>query len=173
MGTPKLPARILAGGLFGSGTTPTGQSTSGGGLFGGNHAKPAGGGLFGSAATTPTNTNNLFGGGQRHQSNLFGGTTNTNPLLGGKYSFGSSTLGTSTFGGGQQPQQQQLTAGSLLSFRLAGGLEQQQSDPASQHANITSRIEGIYNAWNPASPQCRFQVYLLCWLFFFSILRVT
>jgi hypothetical protein len=103
------------------------------GLFGGSQAKPAAGGLFGITATNPTDTNNLFGGGQQQQSNLFGTTTNTNPLPGGKNFFGSSALGTSTFGSGQQPQQQQLTAGSLLSSRSAGGLGQQQNDPASQH----------------------------------------
>ena len=92
------------------------------------------------------------GGGQQQQSNLFGSSTNANPLLGGF--FGSSTLGTSTFRSGRQ----QLTAGSLLSSRSAGWLGQQQNDPASQHASITARFEGIYNAWNPASPQCRFQV---------------
>ena len=112
------------GGLFGSGTM-TGQSTSGGGLFGGSQAKTSGGGLFGSMTTTPTNINNLFVGSQQQQSNLFGSTTNANPLLGGKISLGSSAIGTSTFGSGQQPQQQQLTAGSLLSSTSAGGLGQQ------------------------------------------------
>ena len=47
-------------------------------------------------------------------------STNPNPLLGGR-NFLGGTLGTSTFSGGQQPQHQQLTAGSLLSSRSAGG----------------------------------------------------
>ena len=65
-------------------------------------------------------------------------------------------LGISSFRSGQQPQQQQLTAGSLLLSRSTGRSGQQQNEPA--HANITARLEGIYNAWNPASPQCRLQV---------------
>ena len=52
-------------------------------------------------------------------------STNPNPLLGGRNFFGG-TLGTSTFSGGQQPQHQQLTTGSLLSSRSAEGLGQQQ-----------------------------------------------
>jgi len=123
--------------LFGIGTT-TGQSTSGGGLFGGGQAKLAGGGLFGSTTTTPTNTNNLFGGGQQQQSNLFGSTTTTNPLLGGKNLFGGSTLGTSTFGSGQQPQQQQLTA----NFHL-GRLEGWDSSRMILQANMLISLLGL------------------------------
>ena len=124
--------------------------------------------MFGSTAAIPTNTCILFEGGRPQQSNLFGSTTNANPLLDGF--FGSSTLGTSTIGSGQQPlaQQQQLNTGSLLSSRSAGGLGQQQNDPASQHANITARFGGIYNAWSPASPQSLFQVPFLLVVFFFD-----
>ncbi|KAG6848910.1 hypothetical protein H0H93_012906 [Arthromyces matolae] len=33
----------------------------------------------------------------------------------------------------------------------------QPQDPQSQHLLLQQRIEGVYNAWNSASPQCRFQ----------------
>ena len=132
----------IGGGLFGSGTMTTGQSTSGGGLFGGSKAKPAGGACLGVRRPPRRILTNLFRGGQQQQFNLFGSTTNANPLLGGL--FGNSALGTSTVGNGQQPQQQQLSTGCLLSSRSAGGLGQQQNDPASQHANLTARFEGIY-----------------------------
>ena len=124
------------GGLFGGGTM-TGQSTSGGGLLGGNQAEPAVEACLG--VRRPP----------RRMLKTYSGVAGF---------FGSSTIGTSTVGNGQQPQQQQLPTGSLLSSRSAGGLGQQQNDPASQHANITARFEGIYNAWNPASLQCRVQV---------------
>ena len=120
----------------------TGQSASGGGLLEGSQAKPASGGLL-ESMMTPTNTNSLSGAGQQQQPNLFESTTNANPLLGGKNIFGSSTLGTSTFGSRQQPKQQ-LAAGNPLSSGLAGGMGQQQNDPACQHANLTARFEGIY-----------------------------
>ena len=56
-----------------------------------------------------------------------------------------------------------ITIGTGVRFVDSSSQEpQQQNDPASQHANITARFEGIYNAWNPVSPQCRFQVYLFC-----------
>ena len=135
---------------------------SGNDLLGGSQAKPAGGGLFGSTTTTPTNTNNLFGGGQQQQFNLFGSTTNANPLLGGL--FGNSALGTSTVGNGQQPQQQQLSTGCLLSSKSAGGLGQQQNDPASQHANLTARFEGIYMRGTLLLLSVAFR-YLFFWFF--------
>jgi hypothetical protein len=130
LGTPNIPPRILVG--FARQWYDDWTEYKWRGLFGSSQAKPAAGGLFGITATNPTDTNNLFGGGQQQQSNLFGTTTNTDPLPGGKNFFGS-TLGISTFGSGEQPQQQQLTAGSLLSSRSAGGLGQQQNDPVSQH----------------------------------------
>ena len=81
--------------------------------------------------------------------------------------FGSSTLGTSTFGSGQQPQQQ-LAAGNPLSSGLAGGLGQQLNDPTSQHANITARFEGIYNVWNLLLLSVGFRYTFLLVFFIFS-----
>ncbi|KAG6899597.1 hypothetical protein C0993_008829 [Termitomyces sp. T159_Od127] len=159
------------GGLFGASTTQP-QQQSGGGLFGG------GGGLLGSkpglnintntntnpttSGTTPatTNTNPLFGGGAFGQAqtkpSLFTqsttapGPTTTNPLFGGG---NTSTLGTSTLGGASQAG----GFGSSLLARTAVGPAQQQADAQAQHALLQQRIEAVYNAWNPASSECRFQ----------------
>ncbi|KAG6861022.1 hypothetical protein C0995_004875 [Termitomyces sp. Mi166 len=154
-----------AGGLFGASTTQPQQQSSGG-LFGG--------GLLGSkpglsintntntSGTTPatTNTNPLFGGGTFGQSQtkppLFGqsttatGSTNTNPLFGGG---NTSTLGASALGGTSQAG----GLGSSILGRTAVGPAQQQADAQAQHALLQQRIEAVYNAWNPVSPECRFQ----------------
>ncbi|KAG6918308.1 hypothetical protein DXG01_015400 [Tephrocybe rancida] len=167
------------GGLFGASTAQPQQQN--GGLFGG------GGGLFGSkpglnintntntSGTAPaTNNNPLFGGGAFGQSqaqqqqpaagnpfsqakpSIFGqsstaatGLTNNNPLFGG---WNNSTLGTSALGGTGQSG----GFGSSILGRTTTGPAQQQ-DAQGQHNILQQRIEGVYNAWNPASPQCRFQ----------------
>ncbi|KAG6887442.1 hypothetical protein C0992_012256, partial [Termitomyces sp. T32_za158] len=157
------------GGLFGASTTQPQQQT-GGGLFGG------GGGLLGSkpglnintntnpasSGTAPvtTNTNPLFGGGAFGQSqikpSLFAQSTmataptTTNPLFGGG---NTSTLGTSALGGASQAG----GLGSSILARTVVGPAQQQADAQAQHVLLQQRIEAVYNAWNPASSECRFQ----------------
>ncbi|KAF9484037.1 hypothetical protein BDN70DRAFT_872935 [Pholiota conissans] len=168
------------GGLFGGGTSTTAntqqqQGTTGGGLFGGAPtgtglfgAKPATGtGLFGSTTTNPTmNTNPLLGSSllgqpqqqqqnqpqQPQQQSSFFGSTGGNPLFGGN----KSTLGVPS-------QQSGLTTSALgppsnlLASRSTTGI--QSSDPNAQFAKTIGSIEAIYNAWNPASKDCRFQTY--------------
>ncbi|KAG5644492.1 hypothetical protein DXG03_008319 [Asterophora parasitica] len=159
------------GGLFG----PTTQPQQGGGLFGSSTQQPAtGGALFGKPAGTGLNINtntqgsSLFGStlGQQQQQqpgatgglfsqpsqsqakpSLFG-STNTNSLFGAG---NTSTLNASALGG--------QTGGLGISAltRSSAGPAQQQADAQAQHARLLQRIEAVYNAWNPSSPQCRFQ----------------
>ncbi|KAF8065006.1 nucleoporin complex subunit 54-domain-containing protein [Lyophyllum atratum] len=170
--TTTQPQQQQGGGLFGN---PSQQSGAGGGLFG---SKPLGSGLNINTNTTGTNLNPLFGQPQQQQqqhqqqpgatgglfsqpsqnqarSSLFGNnfgqsTTSNNTLFGGG---NTSTLNTSTLGGGGQTGglgSSGLTRGSV-------GPAQQQADALTQHTTLMQRIEEIFNAWNPASPQCRFQ----------------
>ncbi|KAG5351850.1 hypothetical protein C0989_004740 [Termitomyces sp. Mn162] len=153
------------GGLFGAPTTQP-QQPSGGGIFSG------GGSFLGSkpglnintntgTTSATTSTNPLFGGGAFGQSQakppIFGqpsttatGSTNTNPLFGGG---NTSTLGTSVLGGVSQAG----GLGSSMLGRTTVGPVQQQADAQAQHVLLQQRIEGVYNAWNPASLECRFQ----------------
>ncbi|KAG6828809.1 hypothetical protein H0H92_006691 [Tricholoma furcatifolium] len=174
------PAAAAGGGLFGAPTTT--QPAAGGGLFGASTTQPAattGGGLFGAskpglslntgaAAPATTTTNPLFGGAAPAASgSLFGQTTTAakpsifgqstspapalapgtspTPLFGS--AAGSSTLGMSALGG----------PGASMLGRTATGPGVQQVDAQSQHLVLLQRIEGIYGAWNPQSPSCRFQ----------------
>jgi nuclear pore complex protein Nup54 len=78
-------------------------------------------------------------------------------------SSGGSTLGASTLGGGFGQSvgglgASALSTNSLLSTRGAGVPAQQQADAQAQQEKLMQRMEGIYNAWDSASPQCRFQV---------------
>ena len=91
--------------------------------------------LFGSTNVTQPgslfgNTQNNFG--DRSESILFGNTArSSNP-------FNASTL-SSSFLGSKTPVQQQAIA-------------------QAQAVQLQQKIEAIYNAWNPNSPQCKFQV---------------
>lgn len=132
------------------------------------------------SAPTTTNTNPpLFGGtlGQQPQQqqapapgSLFSQTSQNQQqrpsLFGnlGQSTLGGSTLGTSTLGtstGLGQPAGglggSALSTNSLLSTRGAGVPAQQQADAYAQQAKLVQGMESIYNAWNAASPQCRFQ----------------
>ncbi|KAF8152944.1 hypothetical protein B0H34DRAFT_637636, partial [Crassisporium funariophilum] len=40
-----------------------------------------------------------------------------------------------------------------------GGTQQQIAEQQMQFVKITQGVEGVYNAWNPASRDCRFQYY--------------
>ena len=173
------------GGLFGSNTQqPT--TNTGGGLFGSNTQQPAttGSSLFGN---TPTG-GSLFGAKPAGNVGAFGApASNTTPgtsnLLGGSF-FGQPQQGqqpqqqqqqqpSSFFGStsgnlfGQPAAQQSNTAltasalgppSNLLASRSTAGTQQNSTDPNVQFAKTAASIEAIYNAWNPASPACRFQV---------------
>jgi nuclear pore complex protein Nup54 len=148
-----------------------------------NNANTNAGGIFGLGANTNTNTSNqqqqgttgttgnpLFTNQQSQQqplSNLFSSTT-SNPLFSGNKTatgspFGGSMLGTSTLGtnvlGGQQG------GGSLLSSRpntltstTGVGTGITQLEAHEQFLKISQGVETIYQAWNPATKNCRFQV---------------
>ncbi|KAF8743566.1 hypothetical protein AX14_002114 [Amanita brunnescens Koide BX004] len=126
------------GGPFGSSTT------SGGGLFG---SKPAGS-LFGSITTTPAPAMTgagLFGQAAQQQQQqpqqrpgLFGSTT-AGTLFGGGSGLGTSALTTSALG------------------RTASATAQQQFDAHLQSQRLLQKLVTIKEAWNPQSPQCRFQ----------------
>ncbi|KAI6015133.1 nucleoporin complex subunit 54-domain-containing protein [Pisolithus orientalis] len=159
-----------ATGLFGSTTTTSAPAT--GGLFGntnplfGNKSPSS---IFGSQATpaiptttttTTTTTPSLFG-----QSST--ATQPATSLLGqfqAKPSgnlFGSTTQPTRTgrlFGSSLAPPI--TSTSSLLGSRSSStAANQQQSDPQSQFAALTQRIDAIAEAWNPYSSQCCFQHY--------------
>ena len=168
------------GGLFGTGTSTQGtsntifgtpattSSTTGGGLFGGGTGTTTGGGLFGSTTqSTPSTGGGLFGSQPAVNTQLFPQTTAQQPLT-------TSIFGTST---ATQPQQTQLglfvqstggfggNGGGLLSNTLSANTlrtslasSQWNSDPGAQCAALMQRIEGIKNAWDAGSPQCKFQV---------------
>ena len=106
--------------FFGSGTT-TGQSMSGGGLLGGSQAKPAVEACL--RGRRP----------RRILTTCAGVASNSNPIHLGVPLMpircrAVKILGISTFRSGQQPQQQQLTAGSLLLSRSTGRSGQQGQD---------------------------------------------
>ncbi|KAG6864613.1 hypothetical protein C0991_008261 [Blastosporella zonata] len=165
------------GSLFGASTAQQPQQQGGGGLFGGGGGVGSKPGLNINTSTNATGTapatTSLFGGGAFGQSqaqqpptsaslfsqpkpSLFGqsttaatGSMNTNIFGGGN----TSTLGTSALGA---PGQTGGFGSSILGRTAAGPVQPQ--DAQSQHLLLQQRIQGVYNAWNPASPQCRFQV---------------
>ncbi|KAI0317359.1 nucleoporin complex subunit 54-domain-containing protein [Amylostereum chailletii] len=112
-----------------------------GGLFGNaNTSTNPGGGLFGSATQPSTastaNQPSLFGQTQTQpQGSLFGSTAQTQPQ--------SGLLGGSLFGG---PKAAAVPA-------------HHQADAQAQFAQLSQRIEAIASAWNPNSPNNRFQHY--------------
>ncbi|KIM41314.1 hypothetical protein M413DRAFT_27686 [Hebeloma cylindrosporum] len=144
------------------------QPTTGGGLFGNTQAagtnlfgsKPAGSGLFGS---TSTNTN-PFGQQQQQQqpqqqpqqqqqqpqqSSLF---SSSNLFGGNKGAFGGPAQPT-----GNLNTSALTTSNNLLASGSGAGGPSQSADPYAQYLKLTQSIEAIYNAWNPASKDCRFQ----------------
>lgn len=128
------------GNLFGSTNTGT---TSGTGFFPSTQQpqQPNQLSLFGSANVTQPGSlfgntqNNVTGNGlfgDRSEGTLFGNTARSNNP------FNTSTL-SSSFLGTKTPAQQQAIA-------------------QAQAVQLQQKIEAIYNAWNPNSPQCKFQV---------------
>ncbi|KAK0236445.1 nucleoporin complex subunit 54-domain-containing protein [Armillaria nabsnona] len=138
--------------LFGSTSTNT---TTQNPLFGStantNTANP----MFGSSSTNtaPATNTNIFGTTSMSANPMFGSSTNTL----GTSTLGGSTLGTGGFG--TQPQQQSTLGANSLLKSTAPASQQQLVDAQTQFAKLSQKIESIANAWNPSSPQCRFQHY--------------
>lgn len=149
-------AQPTTGGLFGTGS----GTTTGGSLFGSTtqSATNTGGGLFGSQSATSTQpTGSLFGSTTAQQpltASIFGASTATQPQQAQSSLFGQSTGGLGGTGGGLLSST--LSASTL---RTSLGSSQLNSDPGAQYAALTQRIEGIKNAWDATSPQCKFQHY--------------
>ncbi|KAF8685030.1 Nucleoporin complex subunit 54 [Rhizoctonia solani] len=163
--TASAPA---TGGLFGAANTNTTGTT--GGLFGNTNtaaAAPASGGLFGSTTTAPTAATGggLFGNTtttQQPSGGLFGSTT-TAPTSGGL--FGAKPAAPSLFG---QPAANPLAQSTLSASTLGPPPAQPAKNnlqvsvfgtPGSGGLTLEQRIEAIFQAWSPASPDCRFQYY--------------
>jgi nuclear pore complex protein Nup54 len=162
-----------SGGFFGN----TGNQPTGGGLFGNSTTGPApSGGFFGNSTTTNLTGGGLFGTqpAQQSQPSLFGQQKPALSLF-NQFTFPQTqqqTAGSSSLFG--QPVQQQPTSllgslgasalgtsalgNSLFSSRATIVPHQYQTDPHSHIASLIQRIEGVKQAWDPASPQCRFQV---------------
>ena len=154
-GTPTTTSSTTGGGLFGAGT----GTTTGGGLFGSTtqSTPSAGGGLFGSQPVANTQpTGQLFPSTTAQQpltTSIFGTSTMTQPQQTQSGLFGQSTGGFGGNGGG-------LLSSTLSANTLRTSLASSQlnSDPGAQCAALMQRIEGIKNAWDAGSPQCKFQV---------------
>ena len=159
-------------GLFGStttqqpsgfGTTQNPSTSTGTGLFGstfGSTTQPTqntGGGLFGSQPAANTQpTSHLFPSTTAQQpltTSIFGTSTVTQPQQTQSGLFAQSTGGFGGSGGG--PLSSTLSANPL---RTSLASSQLNSDPGAQCAALMQRIEGIKNAWDAGSPQCKFQV---------------
>ncbi|EJD04210.1 uncharacterized protein FOMMEDRAFT_121798 [Fomitiporia mediterranea MF3/22] len=169
-----------ATGGFGTSTAPTGGTT----LFGSStntaNATQPSTGLFGQQQNQPSaGTTSLFGQPQQSQqpqqqpttslfgqpaaqaqvqpqTSLFGnlGQSTINPPSGGLGLFGSNQPSSSLFG---LPNTGASTSG-LFAGRSSLRQSQQQADTAqAQFLNLVQRIEAVAQAWDPNSPQCRFQ----------------
>ncbi|KAL5495512.1 NUP57 [Sanghuangporus weigelae] len=167
-------------GAFGASTAPTGGT----GPFAASTANPSqpSTGLFGQQQNQqPAGTTTLFGQPQIQQqqqqqptTSLFGqstaqaqsqptglfsnfgqSTTNSAPnTTGGFGLFGSSQPGSSLMGA---PNAGTSTSG-LFAGRTSLMQGQQQGDSAqAQFVNLVQRIEAVAQAWDPSSPQCRFE----------------
>ncbi|KAI0088367.1 nucleoporin complex subunit 54-domain-containing protein [Irpex rosettiformis] len=159
-------------GLFGTSTTTPATT---GGLFGSTATNnPGGSSLFGGQATQPPANPmlsqqkpafSLFGQPAQPQTqpqpatapSLFGQSIQpsqqqaqsslliSQPVTGPFGALNASTLGTSTLGN------------SLFASRATNVPTYQQTDPQSQYVSLLQRIDAVKQAWDPASPQCRFQ----------------
>ncbi|ODO08713.1 hypothetical protein L198_00446 [Cryptococcus wingfieldii CBS 7118] len=158
------------GGLFGSTTS----NTASGGLFG---QKPAGSGLFGSTSAPAPAPAPAAGGG------LFGSTSQPQQQNAGGGLFGSTQQAPQQQASGglfgaqqpqqqqqQQPQQQQQSG--LFGSTLGAPQQQQMGQSQMQQSqlgqsmfgvkkeqDIESRIRAVQNAWDSASPECRFKYF--------------
>ncbi|KAH8829132.1 nucleoporin complex subunit 54-domain-containing protein [Flagelloscypha sp. PMI_526] len=158
------------GGLFGAkppGTTGTlfgnqqQQQQPGTSLFGGG---TGGTSLFGNTQQNQQPTNNLFG----PKPNTFGATgggfgqsaqgqPQANQFFdGGNTSlFGTSTLGTSTLGRNTLG----LPTAGQSTLKTPPTPIRPDNDPQSQNAKYQQKLQEIFLAWSPQSPDCRFQHY--------------
>ncbi|KAI0658092.1 nucleoporin complex subunit 54-domain-containing protein [Cubamyces menziesii] len=161
-------APSAGGGLFGS-TTGAANTGNTGGLFGSN-ATGTTGGLFGSTQQGASGQSSLFGNtNQAPGSSLFGNNqqqqqqNQTGSLFGNlnqpqkPAGFFGSTLGTSTLGASTIGGSTLLGSTNNLFASKPAIAPNPQQDAQSQFAQLTQRIEGIAQAWDPNSPQCRFQ----------------
>lgn len=166
--------------LFGTNNASQSQPAAGAGLFGGQNQQQ-------NTAQTGTSAPSLFGSsnlfGQKPPQNtqpapsLFGQSQSQQPAQQQQTTFGQSfnsapTPGLSGFGNAStsnQPLGRSLLgisslggSSNLLGPRATTGLlpsQQHQADTAQgQFTNLAQRIEGIEQAWNSNSPNCRFQV---------------
>ena len=132
----------------------------------------SGSGLFGNTTTTqtaPGATGGLFGSTTQGQSSLFGATQpqqqqaqmgslfnpfgqQNKPAAGGL--FGGSTIGGSSALSGSTL----LGSTNNLFASKSTVAPNTQQDAQTQFVQLAQRMEGIAQAWNPNSPQCRFQV---------------
>ncbi|KAJ7595012.1 nucleoporin complex subunit 54-domain-containing protein [Mycena floridula] len=169
------------GGLFGNSTNQTTQPAAGG-LFGNTATQQTGqqtnlfgqtttgtGGLFGTLGSNNNNNNNnatlasnsLFA--SKPANSLFP-TTQTQQqqkpsLFGQSNGLGNSTLNASALNplgasALNQPSGSGLGASNLLASK---GVVAQQADAQTQFAKLQEKIQAVANAWNPQSPDCRFQ----------------
>ncbi|ORX33944.1 nucleoporin complex subunit 54-domain-containing protein [Kockovaella imperatae] len=154
-GQSAQPGQVPQGtGLFGQTSTSTAQQPAGG-LFGGGSSSLFGNsqstqpqpqqssGLFGSTSLQPSSgAGGLFGStSQPQQSSLFSSTSHTQP---------QSSLFPST---AQQPSQSGLFASTTQNPMNA-------SVAGSKHElDIESRMMAVKNAWDSASPECRFKYF--------------
>ncbi|EKM78316.1 hypothetical protein AGABI1DRAFT_121430 [Agaricus bisporus var. burnettii JB137-S8] len=106
--------------------------------------------LFGSTTTGQPSTG-LFGGSSTNAGGGLFGNRSQQP--------GTGSLFGSTTGTGAALNASTLPSSSLLGSRTALTPAQQQADAQTQALQLQQRIEAIYHAWNPSSPQCRFQHY--------------
>ncbi|KAF9224896.1 hypothetical protein BS17DRAFT_779235 [Gyrodon lividus] len=175
-GTTATQAPGSGGGLFGSSTTSSNPlfgnknpasifGTQGSGTTTGtgstNTITPPS--LFGQPAaqgmtTTTQPVTSLFGQPAQQQQKPTGSLFGSTAQPSGTGSLFGSTLAPPSLGTG-------LGSGSFLgaststpSSMTIGGTSQQQ-DPQSQFVALMQRIDAIAEAWNPNSPQCRFQHY--------------
>ncbi|KAF8888866.1 nucleoporin complex subunit 54-domain-containing protein [Infundibulicybe gibba] len=183
---PAAQQPATGGGLFGGANQQQQQQPAGGGgLFGGGNTQTggAGGGLFGApkpglfGAQQQPNSLSI-------NTNTGGGSTNPNPLFGSSLgqpqqqqqqqqpgSFFQTQPQRSLFDQSNSGANNPLTMSALgvpgamngptnsLLARVQGGTaaSQHQADPQVQFARLTERIEAVHQAWDPASPKCRFQ----------------
>ncbi|GJJ14730.1 hypothetical protein Clacol_008997 [Clathrus columnatus] len=162
-------ASTTSGGLFGNqggtnvgtnstlfGNTGVNSNTTTNSLFGGNTAGATGTSVFGQSQQQPPQqtqpqqpANSLFGSstlGQLANQNqsLFGSQNNANKF--GSSVFSSSALGT-----------QPTTSTNFFGQRPAFSSTPTSTFPANSQPDVQQRIEAIVAAWDPSSPQCRFQ----------------
>ncbi|WVQ75991.1 hypothetical protein IAR50_005627 [Cryptococcus sp. DSM 104548] len=149
------PAPASGGGLFGSTAQPS-QQNAGGGLFGSTQQpaqQQASGGLFGTQQPQGQQQQGggLFGSTNQNSGGLFGGSGASTSQPQQQPPQQQSGLFGSTLGA---PQQQQLGQSQMQQSQLG-----QSMFGAKKEQDIESRIRAVQNAWDSASPECRFKYF--------------